>query len=196
MVAYYYYPIALALIFIGIGFFFYQRWKVSKTKNLHRSGVQRVLAILLIIAGFAVAVGVIAFSPSPSSRRALITGSLHSPAADVDEVDIKPYPGPDHTSLTAAPIAIRDRGDIIQITAALDRAASFWTNHPVERWSAWITIKTKKFEYNFIVVQTSDTTNGTIIYLKSGLTEGWTIATFRSDQFGGILERLTHGIRP
>jgi hypothetical protein len=151
---------------------------------------RNLLSVLSIILGTGVTFAVIAFSPSPSSRHALVNAVLHSKVADIDEIDLQPCPGTGHTPLTAVSITVRQRGDIANIAEALNHVLPFSPSHPEERWSTLVTIRTKVSEYQCTVSQANDATNGTLIVVTSGVATGWTIGTFRSDSLGDVLERL------
>jgi hypothetical protein len=109
-------------------------------------------------------------------------------AGRVQSVTLLPHPNPAYGSLVATPTVITDAAVIEQIAAACREAQHFSPNHPSGKWWVVVRVVTADESFEFLV---SDTLNaGCLVDIYSDVTQGWRIATLRSDALGPLLANM------
>jgi hypothetical protein len=97
-------------------------------------------------------------------------------------------------TLVQSAITVTDKKQIQRILAALHQAKLFVPNHPGMKWGCLLTIKAQDKAVTLDIDDTDSQGNGVLLYLWSNRDQGWSVANYRCDPLGPVLEELARKI--
>jgi hypothetical protein len=178
--SYYYVPLAYGLGFGLIGLLVLKKLALPRYHRL-----DRFVAVLFILVGLAMILGVLLTSPTPGQRGRLFEDIFHTPANEIVGITLQSDTN-GYKPLLQAPVTIRDVEKIRAIAGKLAGAIEVRPNHPRPNWTVQVRMETTKGLFAFNVNATPRDDNGTLIYVSSRA--GWNLGSFRADGLETLLE--------
>jgi hypothetical protein len=180
MITYYVMPLILGVFFAILGAAIYYKG----------SGFSRKMGVIAFVVGAAVVFDILCLSPSTAHRQEMINHIIKANPVEVLRLEIEPCSDRGDSSGSRAPRVVTSQPEIERIMAALSIAAPWSPNHPVRQSCFHIRLVEATNHYDFLVIQTIDSENGTIIEIWSNIYDGFVIGIFRSDGLQAILESV------
>lgn len=149
----------------------------------------RWLRMLLIACSVSLLVVTFAWFHGYRDAPETISRILQASSANVRSITVRPS---SHASLVTAPVVVTDRKSIRQFVQLARGARVAGANHPQSRWRCHVSVADSTGISHCTISRTLS--QGTMIYVHTGRSDGLILGTYRCDRLAAFLEGVTGAV--